>query len=143
MSPPIRREASRRFAVAARQRAAGASAQSAVRESASALRRVPHVRTPADVVLPRVLAIAADLLGATGIAIRTTLHYLHGNVPDRDRPQHERALAPDTVLKLLALEEFTRAPKSAGGADQPQRVSDLIGSLRELSEARGKICWSR
>jgi len=115
-------------------------AQSAVRESASALRRVPHVRTPADVVLPRVLAITADLLGATRYRYSdhafTTYMETFQTVTGLNMSELS-LLIP--CLKLLALEEFTaRAEKVLAAPNQPQRVSDLIGSLRELSEAPWK-----
>jgi cyclic beta-1,2-glucan synthetase len=115
-------------------------AQNSVRESASALRRVPHVRTPANVVLPRVLAIAQDLLDAAGY--RYSDHafttYMEAFQTVTALNMSELALLIPS-LKLVALEEFTeRAEKVLAAPTQPQRVSDLIGSLRELSEAPWK-----
>jgi hypothetical protein len=115
-------------------------AQSAVRESAPALRRVPHVRTPANVVLPRVLAIAQDLLAA--IEYRYSDHaftsYMEAFQTVTGLNMSELALMIP-ALKLVALEEFTeRAERVLAEPKQPQRVSDLIGSLRQLSEAPWK-----
>jgi hypothetical protein len=115
-------------------------AQSAVRESAPALRRVPHVRTPANVVLPRALAIAEDLLAATDY--RYSDHafttYLEAFQTVTGLNMSELPLLIP-ALKLVALEEFTeRAQEVLASPDQPHRISDLIGSLRELSEAPWK-----
>ena len=115
-------------------------AQSAVRESAPALRRVPHVRTSVNVVLPRVLAIAEDLLAAT--EYRYSDHaftaYMEAFQTVTGLNMSELSLLIP-ALKLVALEEFTeRAEKVLATPAAPQRVSDLIGSLRELSEAPWK-----
>ncbi len=115
-------------------------AQSAVRESAPALRRVPHVRTPANLVLPRVLAIAQDLLDAAGYRYsdQAFTAYLEAFQTVTGLNMSELSLLIPS-LKLVALEEFTeRAEKVLAAPNQSQRVSDLIGSLRELSEAPWK-----
>ncbi|MGB8887869.1 MAG: glucoamylase family protein [Candidatus Korobacteraceae bacterium] len=114
--------------------------QSAVRASAPALRRIPHVRTPANLVLPRVLAIAEGLLDA--VKYRYSDHafttYMEAFQSVTGLNMGELSLLIP-ALKLVALEEFTaRAEKVLAVPDQPQRVSDLIGSLRELSEAPWK-----
>src|SRR5580704_5147652 len=106
-------------------------AQSAVRESAPALRRVPHVRTSANVVQPRVLAIAEDLLEATGY--RYSDHafttYLEAFQTVTGLNMAELSLLIPS-LKLVALEEFTdRAEKVLAAPAQSQHISDLIGSL--------------
>ena len=115
-------------------------AQSAVRESASALRRVPHVRTPDNVVLPRVLAIAQDLLDAAGYRYsdQAFTTYVEAFQTVTGLNMSELSLLIPS-LKLVALEEFTaRAEKVLAEPNQSQRVSDLIGSLRELAEAPWK-----
>ena len=115
-------------------------AQGSVRESASALRRVPHVRTPANVVLPRVLAIAQDLLYSAGYRYsdRAFTTYMEAFQTVTGLNMSELSLLIPS-LKLVTLEEFAdRAEKVLAAPAEPQRVSDLIGSLRELSEAPWK-----
>jgi len=114
--------------------------QSEVRQAASSLRRVPHVRTLDKVIMPRVLAIAEDLL--------RTLEYRYS---DRAFSAYVEAfqsvtglnmdelslLAP--ALKLVVLEEFVaRSRQVLQAPEQPQKISDLIASMRELSEAPWK-----
>ncbi len=114
--------------------------QSAVRQAASSLRRVPHVRTPEHVILPRVLAIAEDLLRA--LEYRYSDHafsaYVEAFQSVTGLNMNELSLLVP-ALKLVVLEEFVaRGRQVLQSTEQPQRISDLIGSMRELSEAPWK-----
>ncbi|MGC2112527.1 MAG: glucoamylase family protein [Candidatus Korobacteraceae bacterium] len=112
----------------------------AVGESASALRRVPHVRTPSQRVMPRVLAIAQDLLASRDY--RYSDHafstYMEAFQTVTGLDMGELALLIPS-LKLVVLEEFVdRAEKVVAAPEQSQRIRDLFGSMRELSEAPWK-----
>ena len=114
--------------------------QNAVRESASSLRRVPHVRTPKQIVMPRVLAIAQDLLA--GVDYRYSDHafstYMDSFQTVTGLNMSELALLIP-ALKLVVLEEFAvRAAKVQADPNVPQHIGDLMGSMRELSEAPWK-----
>ncbi len=112
----------------------------AAKEGAPSLRRVPHVRTPEKVVMPRVLAIAEDLLRALDYrysdhAFRT---YVEAFQTVTGLNMNELSLLVP-ALNLVALEEFTaRGQKVLKGSEEQQRISDLMGTLRELSEAPWK-----
>ena len=96
---------------------------------------------PDNVVLPRVLAIAQDLLDAAGYRYSDQrLHHLRRSVSDGDRPQHERAVAADSGAEIGGAGGIRRARprKYLAEPNQSQRISDLIGSLRELAEAPWK-----
>ena len=60
--------------------------QSEVQGTVSSLRRVPHVRTPEQAVMPRVLAIAQDFLHTVSYRYSD-----HAVLPGLDRP-HGREL---------------------------------------------------
>jgi hypothetical protein len=111
--------------------------QSEVRQAAGSLRRVPHVRTPDNVVMPRVLAIAHAFMHAVGY--RYSDHafsaYLGAFQTIAGLNMDELSLlAP--ALKLVVLEEYVaRGEQVLHGAKQARNISDLIGSMRDLSEA--------
>ncbi|HLI63437.1 MAG TPA: hypothetical protein VKV05_08550, partial [Terriglobales bacterium] len=111
--------------------------QSEARKAAGSLRRTPHVRTPEDGTMPRVLAIARNLL--------RVVEYRYS---DQDLATYVEAfqkLAPLNMeelsllapaLKLAVLEEFvTRGEQVLQTAEKPQHISDLINTMRELAEA--------
>ena len=113
------------------------AAQRDVQESTGALRRVPHVRAPGAIITPRVVAAAQDLLSS--LAYRYSDHAFAVYV---EAFQQVTALKMRELsyivpaLKLVLLEELTaRADKALADADTPQQISELIISLRYLSEA--------
>ncbi len=114
--------------------------QSEVQQSVSSLRRVPHVRTPDKAVMPRVVAMAQDFLSAVEYrysdqafsayvaAFQTVTGLNMGELS---------LLAP--ALKLVVLEEFvTRGSEVLKQPEKPRGISDLMGSMRDLSEAPWK-----
>ncbi len=114
--------------------------QSEVREAAASLRQVPHVRTPSKAIMPRVLAIAQDLLSA--VQFRYSDHafstYMQAFQSVTVLDMAELSLMIP-ALKLVALEEFTaRAEKILAAPEKSQKISDLFGTLRELTEAPWK-----
>ena len=114
--------------------------QNAAKEGAPSLRRVPHVRTPEKAVTPRVLAIAEDLLRA--LDYRYSDHafriYVEAFQTVTGLNMNELSLLVP-ALNLVALEEFTvRGEKVLKQPEEQQRISDLMGTLRELSEAPWK-----
>jgi hypothetical protein len=113
---------------------------SEVRRAASSLRRVPHCRMPDQVVLPRVLAIAEDLLRALEYRYSDDAFsaYIEAFQSVTGLNMDELSLL-GPALKLVVLEEFVaRGQQVLQSPDQPRRISDLIGSMRELSEAPWK-----
>ena len=114
--------------------------ESEAQNSAASLHRVPHVRTPEQNVVPRVLAIAEDLLRAldhrySDHAFSIYLEAFQTAVPLN---MNELSLLPP-ALKLVTLEEFAaRGRKVLEKPKHPQRISDLMGTMRELSEAPWK-----
>ena len=111
--------------------------QSEAQHGVASLRRVPHVRTPEKVVMPRVLAIAEDFLRA--VDYRYSDHALSAYVESFQTiaplRMNELSLLPP-ALKLVVLEEYERRGRRVlEQPEQPQRISDLMGSMRELSEA--------
>jgi cyclic beta-1,2-glucan synthetase len=114
--------------------------QTAAQQAAGWLRRVPHVRTPDKLVVPRVLAIAEDFLRT--VSYRYSDHALSAYVEAFQTiaplKMSELSLLPP-ALKLVVLEEFERRGRQVlKQPDQPQKISDLMGSMRELSEAPWK-----
>ncbi len=111
--------------------------QTEVRQATASLRRVPHARTPDKVVMPRVLAMAQDFLRAA--EYRYSDHAFSAYVEAFQtlvglNMDELSLLAP--ALKLVVLEEFVeRGEQVLQSTEQPRRISDLIGSMRELSEA--------
>ena len=108
-----------------------------VQQSAAALGRVPHVRTPEKQVLPRVLAIAEDFLRTVDYrysdqAVSTYVDAFQTVVPLN---MNELSLLPP-ALKLVVLEEFAaRGKQVLQDPARPQQISILMGSMRELSQA--------
>ena len=111
-----------------------------VQQSAGALKRVPHVHTSEKTVVPRVLAIAEGFLRTVGY--RYSDHefstYMEAFQSVAALNMNELALLP-AALKLVALEEF--ADRGRQVLEEPNRshhISDLITSMRELSQAPWK-----
>jgi len=105
--------------------------------AAGSLRHFPQVRTTGKDIQPRVLAIAEDFLRTT--EYRYSDHsfsaYLQAFQTVTGLNMSELSLlAP--ALKLVVLEEFViRGREVLDGPAEPQHISELIGSMRELSEA--------
>ena len=111
--------------------------QTEVQQSVSSLRRVPHVRTPDKVLMPRVLAIAQDFLRAVEYRYSDAAFaaYLKAFQTVTGLNMAELSLLPP-ALKLVVLEEFvTRGKEVIKKPEQPRRISDLMASMRESSEA--------
>ncbi len=114
--------------------------QRELQESTGALRRVPHVRTPDKTIMPRVIAAASDLLLSVEYrysdhAFATCAEAFQTVAPFN---MHELSLIVP-ALKLVLLEELTkRTEKALANADSPQHISELITSLRHLTEAPWK-----
>ncbi len=116
------------------------TSQTEVQQSVGFLRRVPHVRTPNTDVMPRVLAMAEDFLRAVGYryADHAFSAYLEAFQTIAPLNMNELSLIPP-ALKLVVLEEFAvRSRQVLEHPDRPQKISDLMGSMRELSEAPWK-----
>ncbi len=108
-----------------------------VRQSVSSLRKVPHVRTPDKTVMPRVLAIAQDFLEATEYRYsdRAFSTYMESFQTVTGLNMAELSLLI-AALKLIVLEEYARRGKEVlAEPNQLRDISDLIGSMRDLSEA--------
>ena len=114
--------------------------QSEVQQGSGSLRRVPHVRTADQIVMPRVVAIAQDFLKC-----------VHYHYADHSFSTYIQAFQSVTglnmgelsllipALKLVVLEEFTdRGEQVLSDSSQPRHIADLVGSMRELSEAPWK-----
>ena len=109
-------------------------------QAEGSLRRVPHARVPQKDVVPRVLAIAEDFLRANDY--RYSDHALSAYVEAFQSVaplnMNELSLLPP-ALKLAVLEEFVeRAGQALERPSEPQHISVLISSMRELSEAPWK-----
>jgi hypothetical protein len=114
--------------------------QSEARGAGASLRRVPHVRTPDKTVMPRVLAIAQDLLHAVEYRYSDAAFsaYIGAFQTITGLNMEELSLLVP-ALKLVVLEEFVaRGEQVLQAPEQSQRISDLIGSMRELAEAPWK-----
>ncbi len=114
--------------------------QSEVQGGASSLRRVPHVRTPDQAVMPRVLAIAQDFLHTVSYRYsdRAFTTYITSFQTVTGLNMGELSLLVP-ALKLVVLEEFARRGREVlRDPEQPRNISDLMGSMRELSEAPWK-----
>jgi len=114
--------------------------QSEVQPSVASLRRVPHVRTPDKTVMPRVVAIAQDFLHAVEYRYsdQTFSAYVAAFQTVMGLNMGELSLLIP-ALKLVVLEEFvTRGREVISHPEQPRRISDLMGSMRDLSEAPWK-----
>jgi cyclic beta-1,2-glucan synthetase len=114
--------------------------QSEVQQSLASLRRVPHVRTPDKSVMPRVLAISQDFLQVVEYRYsdRAFSAYMASFQTVTGLNMDELSLlAP--AMKLVVLEEFvTRGREVISHPEEPRRISDLMGSMRDLSEAPWK-----
>ena len=114
--------------------------QSEVQGAGSSLRRVPHVRTPDKVVMPRVLAIADNYLRVVEYRYsdHTFSEYVSAFQTVTGLNLGELSLLVP-ALKLVVLEEFVaRGSEVVKQPEQPRKISDLMGSMRELSEAPWK-----
>ena len=115
-------------------------AQREVRQAIPSLHRVPHVRTTDRATMPRVLAIAQDLLKSVDYSYSDHAFSLYV-----EEFQKVLALNMDELsliapgLKLVLLEEITRrGEKAFSHHDGPQHVGMLIDSLRNVIEAPWK-----
>lgn len=114
--------------------------QSEVQQSVASLRRVPHVRTPEKTVMPRVIAMAQDLLAVVEYRYSDQAFsaYVAAFQTVTGLNMDELSLLIP-ALKLIVLEEFvTRGREVLNHPEEPRRISDLMGSMRDLSEAPWK-----
>ena len=114
--------------------------QTEVQQAGGSLRRVPHVRTAEKAMTPRVLAIAEDFLRASGhrYSDHAFSTYMEAFQEVAPLDMQELSLLPP-ALKLVVLEEFaTRSEHVLHDPSQPQQISDLFTSMRELSQAPWK-----
>ena len=114
--------------------------QSEVQGSLASLKRVPHVRTADGTVTPRVLAIAQAYLQV--VEYRYSDHsftsYLESFQTITGLNMGELSLLVP-ALKLVVLEEFViRGREVLKVPEKPRNISDLMGSMREMSEAPWK-----
>ncbi len=111
--------------------------QSEVEQLLPSMRRVPHVRTPDNTVMPRVLAIAQDLLRAVEYRYSDQAFsaYVASFQTVTGLNMDELSLL-SPALKLVVLEEFVkRGREVVSRPEEPRKISDLMGSMRDLSEA--------
>ena len=114
--------------------------QSEVQGSLTSLRRVPHVRAADNAVMPRVLAIAQAYLQV--VEYRYSDHsftsYVEAFQTVTGLNMGELSLLVP-ALKLVVLEQFVlRGREVLKEPEKPRNISDLMGSMRELSEAPWK-----
>src|ERR1035438_7067162 len=121
------------------------SVQRELHEATNALRRVPHVRTPSQIIMPRVIAVAHDLLKSVEYRYSDRAFATYMEAFQSGTPLEMRELfliVP--ALKLVLLEELAgRAEKALASAGSPQQRSELIASLRDLTEAPWKELLER
>ena len=111
-----------------------------VQNSLTPIRRVAHVRTPEKDVAPRVLAIAEDFLSAAGYRYsdRAFSSYVEAFQTVTPLNMNELALLPPAV-KLVLLEEMAeRGHKALQAPAEPQKLNEVVTSLRQLTEAPWK-----
>ncbi len=116
------------------------AAQNELHEAANSLRRVPHVRTPDQTLMPRVVATAEGLLES--IKYRYSDHsfsaYMEAFQTVAPLNMHEVSLVVPS-LKLILLEELAaRGEKALADSNSPRQISELISSLRDVTEAPWK-----
>ena len=110
------------------------------KEGFKLVRKLPHVRTPDSGVTPRVLALAAGFLGATGYEFSELR--LNGYVQAFQQSTvlnlHELwALVP--ALKLVLLEEIAaRGSKVISDPEGSYGVGECVRSLREITQTGWK-----
>ena len=123
-----------------RQPPPGAFQPARAKEGFKLVRKLPHVRTPDGGVTPRVLALAAGFLAATGYEFSE--HSLNGYVQAFQQSTvlnlHELwALVP--ALKLVLLEEIAaRGSKVMSDPEGSYGVGVCVRSLREISQTGWK-----
>jgi cyclic beta-1,2-glucan synthetase len=121
------------------------SVQRELQEATNPLQRVPHVRTPGHIVVPRVIAVAQDLLRSieyrySDLAFTT---YMEAFKAATALQMRELSLIVP-ALKLALLEELAgRGDKALSDPDSAQHMSELITSLRDLTEAPWKELLER
>ena len=121
------------------------SVQRELHEATNPLRRVPHVRTPSQIIMPRVIAVAQDLLKSVEYhysdrAFATYMEAFQSGTPLEMRELF--LIVP--ALKLVLLEELAGCgEKALADPDSPQHISELITSLRDLTEAPWKELLER
>src|ERR1035437_9515035 len=111
------------------------SVQRELHEATNPLRRVPHVRTPSEIIMPRVIAVAQDLLKSVEYRYSDRAFATYMEAFQRVTPLEMRELSLIVpALKLVLLEELAgRGEKALPHPDSPQHVSELITSLRDLT----------
>jgi cyclic beta-1,2-glucan synthetase len=113
------------------------SAQIQLQEAINSLRRVPHVRTSDKTIMPRAIAVARGLLSS--VEYRYSDHafanYMDAFQTVTPLDMRELALVVP-ALKLTLLEELAgRAEKALADPGSRQAISELIISLRDVTEA--------
>src|SRR6202795_1510167 len=107
------------------------------REGFKLVRKLPHVRTPDGAVAPRVVALAAGYLAATGYEFseKTLNGYVQAFQQSTPLRLHELwALVP--ALKLVLLEEIAaRGSKLTADPEGSYGVGVCVRSLRDISQA--------
>ena len=113
------------------------SVQRELQEAANPLRRVPHVRTPSRIIMPRVLAAAEGLLNSLEYRYSDPAFAAYVEEFQTVTALHMRELSLIVpALKLVLLEDLAgRAEKTLADPSSPQLISELITSLRDLTEA--------
>jgi cyclic beta-1,2-glucan synthetase len=111
-----------------------------LKEGFKLVRKLPHVRTPDGAVTPRVLALAAGFLPATGYEFseRSLNGYVQAFQQSTALKLHELwALVP--ALKLVLLEEIAaRGSKVAADPEGSYGVGVCVRSLRDISQTGWK-----
>ena len=111
-----------------------------VKEGFKRVRRLPHVRTPDGAITPRVVAVAAGYLAASGYEFndRSLSGYIRAFQQSSALRLHELwALVP--ALKLVLLEEVVaRGSKVTADHEGSYGVGVCVRSLREISQTGWK-----
>jgi hypothetical protein len=111
-----------------------------MKEGFKLVRKIPHVRTPDGAVAPRVVALAAGYLAATGYEFseKTLNGYVQAFQQSTPLRLHELwALVP--ALKLVLLEEIAaRGSKLTADPEGSYGVGVCVRSLRDISQAGWK-----
>ncbi len=112
-------------------------AQKELGEGARDLRNTPHVRTPDQLTLPRVLAIASDFLHAVDFRYsdQAFTNYVAGFQKAMALNMAELSLTVPS-LKLVLLEELaTRGERALQQSGGQEHIGTLMDSLRSIIEA--------
>jgi len=111
-----------------------------MKEGFKLVRKIPHVRTPDGAITPRVVALAAGFLAATGYEFseRSLNGYVRAFQQDTTLRLHELwALVP--ALKLVLLEEIAaRGSKVMADPEGSYGVGVCVRSLRDISQTGWK-----